>query len=108
MLLQRTRSDSKRQLADSPDFVKARAFDTIARGYHCINMPDLISYLERNSFFPRREDVEAILRRCDHDANRQVSYTEFCEMTCIVDPNVREATAAASGNDEQKNDDGDA
>ena len=92
MLLQRTRNDSKRQLADCPDFMKARAFDTIARGYHCINMPDLISYLERNSFFPRREDVEAILRRCDHDANRQVSYAEFCEMTCIADPTAREAS----------------
>lgn len=83
MQLQRARNDLKRQLADCQDFVKVRVFDTIARGYHCINMPDLISFLERNSFFPRREDVEAILRRCDHDANRAISYQEFCEITCI-------------------------
>jgi len=46
-------------------------------------MPDLISYLERNSFYPRREDVEAILRRCDHDANRSISYQEFSEIASI-------------------------
>lgn len=83
MHLQRNRDDSKRQLADCQDFVKVRVFDAIARGYHAITMPDLISYLERNSFFPRREDVEAILRRCDHDANRQISYAEFCELASI-------------------------
>lgn len=83
MQLQRNRNSSKLQLADCQDFVKVRVFDTIARGYHAITMPDLISYLERNSFFPRREDVEAILRRCDHDANRQISYAEFCELASI-------------------------
>ncbi len=54
-------------------------------------MPDLIFYLERNSFFPRREDVEAILRRCDHDANRMISYAEFCELTCVAEPGQRRA-----------------
>ena len=102
MLLQRNKNDAQRQLADSPDFVKVRVFDAIARGYHCINMPDLIAFLERNSFFPRREDIEAILRRCDHDANRQISYAEFCELACIRESNSRDA--AAAGSDEQKND----
>ena len=46
-------------------------------------MPDLITYLERNSFFPRREDIEAILRRSDHDANRTINYQEFCEIACV-------------------------
>ena len=45
-------------------------------------MPDLIFYLETNGFYPRREDVEAILRRMDHDANRQINYDEFCELAC--------------------------
>lgn len=58
-----------------------RAFDKIARGFSGINMPDLISYLEANGFYPRREDVEAILRRMDHDANRQINYDEFSELT---------------------------
>ena len=86
MQLQRTRNDSKRQLTDCQDFVKIRAFDTIANGYQSIGMPDLIFYLERNGFFARREDVEAILRRCDHDANRSISYAEFCELADIAGP----------------------
>lgn len=52
-------------------------------------MSDLIFYLEKNTFFPRREDVEAILRRCDHDANRMISYAEFAELTCIEEPGER-------------------
>ena len=80
MGLHRTRNDSKRQLAACQDFVKVRAFESITRGYRVITMPDLISYLEKNSFFPRREDIEAILRRCDHDGNRELAYDEFLEL----------------------------
>lgn len=42
-------------------------------------MPDLIAFLEKNGFYPRREDIEAILRRLDHDANKMLSFEEFCE-----------------------------
>lgn len=56
-------------------------------------MPDLINYLETNSFFPRREDVEAILRRCDHDGNRMISYAEFCELAGVDDENDNDAPA---------------
>lgn len=44
-------------------------------------MPDLIYFLEKNGFYPRREDVEAILRRLDHDANKMLSFEEFGEIT---------------------------
>ena len=43
-------------------------------------MTDLTSYLDQNGFYPRTEDLEAILRRCDHDADRFFSYEEFCEL----------------------------
>ena len=56
-------------------------------------MPDLIYYLERNGFYPRREDIEAILRRMDHDANRQISYDEFCELTVVNERPPREEQA---------------
>lgn len=79
MQLQRARNETKRQLASCPEFVNIRAFDSIARGCQAISMPDLIYFLERNSFYPRADDQEAILRRCDHDANRQISFAEFCE-----------------------------
>ena len=53
-------------------------------------MQDLIPYLEKNNFFPRKEDIEAILRRCDHDANRMISYAEFCELTAVQEPDAQE------------------
>jgi hypothetical protein len=43
-------------------------------------MADLIYYLEGNGFYPQTEDLEAILRRCDHDGDRTISYEEFCEL----------------------------
>ena len=49
-------------------------------------MQELVLYLESNSFFPCKEDIEAILRRCDHDANREISYAEFCDMTSVQEP----------------------
>ena len=52
-------------------------------------MPDLIFYLEKNGFYPRREDIEAILRRMDHDANRQISYDEFCELASVQEKPLR-------------------
>ena len=79
MQLQRARNETKRQLSSCHEFTKIRAFDAIARGCQAISMPDLLYFLERNSFFARADDQEAILRRCDHDANRQISFGEFCE-----------------------------
>jgi Ca2+-binding EF-hand superfamily protein len=43
-------------------------------------MSDLIYFLENNGFYPRTEDLEAILRRCDHDADRAFNFEEFCEI----------------------------
>ena len=49
-------------------------------------MADLTSYLENNGFYPCEDDINAICRRCDHDANRSISFSEFCELTAITDP----------------------
>lgn len=95
--LQRTRNDQKRELERCPDFVKHRSFDQISRGFHSIGMPELITYLERNGFFPRREDVEAILRRCDHDATRMISYEEFASMTSFMALTGGAASGAENG-----------
>ena len=83
--LQRHRNDMKRQLLKCTDFIKIKSFNEISRGFHSICMPDLITFLENNGFYPRREDIEAILRRLDHDANRMRSYDEFCELTAVQD-----------------------
>lgn len=42
-------------------------------------MQDLIWFLDTNGFQPKTEDLEAILRRCDHDADRSLSLEEFAE-----------------------------
>jgi len=31
-------------------------------------------------FFPKKHELEAILRRCDHDADQTINYDEFCEI----------------------------
>lgn len=79
--LQRMKADAFEKIAKIEDFCRRKAFDGIARGYHSVCMPDLIYFLEKNGFYPRREDIEAILRRLDHDASKMLSFEEFCELT---------------------------
>ena len=79
--LHRMKTEALERIAKLEDFCRRKAFDGIARGYHSICMPDLIYFLEKNGFYPRREDIEAILRRLDHDANKMLSFEEFCELT---------------------------
>jgi len=77
----RQRAEAIASIAKQEDFDRRKIFETIARGYHSICMADLIFFLEKNGFYPRREDVEAILRRLDHDADKSLSFDEFCEIT---------------------------
>lgn len=68
------------ELFKNKEHQKLKTFHTISRGQTAVSMSDLIYYLEQNGFHPRTEDLEAILRRCDHDADRYLSYEEFCEL----------------------------
>jgi Ca2+-binding EF-hand superfamily protein len=43
-------------------------------------MEDLIQFLDQQGFYAKTEDLEAILRRCDHDADRAISFEEFAEI----------------------------
>ena len=58
-----------------------KTFNLVSRGQIYVSMSDLIYFLEQNGYHPRTEDLEAILRRCDHDADRCLSYEEFCELS---------------------------
>ena len=57
-------------------------------------------------------DQEAILRRCDHDANRTIAYNEFCEQVdCAGSPPPSSPPAddagkqvASGGEEEELND----
>ena len=73
--------EARRDLFKHIDYQKQKSFNEISRGLSYISMHDLIFYLENNGFYPRTEDLEAILRRCDHDADRALSFEEFCEVT---------------------------
>ncbi len=66
MSFQRTRAHLKRQLQNQDDFVKSRYFQLISRGKNSITVDDLIYFLQQNGHRPTTEDLEAILRRCDH------------------------------------------
>lgn len=77
---QQTLANARMDLFKHADFQRARAFNDISRGLTLINMSDLIQYCEQNGFYPRTDDLEAILRRCDHDADRALTFDEFCEL----------------------------
>lgn len=78
--LAKKRADARMELFKNKEHQKLKTFHSISRGQTAISMSDLIYYLEQNGFHPRTEDLEAILRRCDHDADRFLSYEEFCEL----------------------------
>ena len=78
------RNEIRKELLKNIDFNKAKIFSDISRGKKTIEMHDLICYLEGNGFHARTPDLEAILRRCDHDADKALSFDEFIELTSIV------------------------
>ena len=81
MSLSERRNEARTDLLKNIDHSKMKTFHEIGRGDTLISMSNLIIYLENNGFHPRTEDLEAILRRCDHDADRALSYDEFCDLT---------------------------
>jgi Ca2+-binding EF-hand superfamily protein len=81
----RTRAELKRELMNHYDFLKSRFFNLISRDKVFITVDDQIAFLEYNGFRPTTEDLESILRRCDHSGDQLISYTEFSEMTAFVE-----------------------
>ena len=60
-----------------------------------IEMPDLIKFLSRNGFESKFDDIMAILRRHDHDADACISLEEFAE-ACGYDYSLLLADREAS------------
>lgn len=75
------REEIKRQLLATEDFDKNKSFKEISLDREDISLYALRYFLEKNGFNAQREDFEAILRRCDHDANQRISEPEFHEIT---------------------------
>jgi len=82
--LVKRREDVKRELLKRKDFIKVKAFDEISKGSpKGISLLNLVEFLEANGFYPRRDDLEAILRRCDHSGDHHLNYDEFSEVTSV-------------------------
>jgi Ca2+-binding EF-hand superfamily protein len=81
--LGRKRLACQHELHKNMDFKWRDIFFAISRGQNYISVADLVFYLEDNKYHPRTEDLEAILRRCDHDADRALSQEEFFEL-CVL------------------------
>lgn len=43
---------------------------------------------EHNKRTPRAEELEAILRRVDHEGNQSINFNEFSEMTACNEHNL--------------------
>ena len=81
----RQRGDIKRQLLSHEHFLKSSYFRLIARNKDFITIDDMIDFLVINGSRPTTEDLEAILRRCDHTGDQLLSYHEFSEMTAFTE-----------------------
>jgi len=68
--------------------VKAKVFVELAQNKEEIELNDLVQFLEGNKFYVRREDLEAILRRIDHEGNQKINFEEFCEATSVNERNL--------------------
>lgn len=60
----------------------------IAKGKDNITVEDLIEFLRKHGPSPRQGEIEAILRRCDHEGNQKLNYQEFCEATSCNEDNL--------------------
>ena len=69
LVFQQKRDQVRRQLLAQADFTKEKAFRQLSKGMESISLDTLCAFLNKNGFQPTRKDIEAILRRCDHDCN---------------------------------------
>lgn len=80
LLFLNRRSEARKAVAAETEENLSDVFVQISRGRAEISMSDLIWFCDRYGFQPTTEDLEAILRRCDHDADRALSFEEFVEL----------------------------
>ena len=52
-------------------------------------MKDIVNFLEQfGQYAAKKEDIEAILRRCDHEGDQMINYSEFVEFTSLNEENL--------------------
>jgi len=83
---QKKRNEIKRQLLQRPDFTKQNYFNFLAKGNEKIRIENIVEFLREQSLMnPKKEELEAFLRRCDHEADQMISFDEFCEIVSSND-----------------------
>ena len=60
--------------SELPDSVILPIFNRISFYKDTITIGDLKAFLDQQQFFPKQEEIDAIMRRCDHDADRAFNY----------------------------------
>ena len=74
------RREARMELENVSEKDLLTVYQNIARYGGDVTVSDLINFLDQWGFRTTTEDLEAILRRCDHDATRSISFEEFAEI----------------------------
>lgn len=73
--------DARKDLTKHSTFKVEDAFKLISGRYSYITLQQLTQFLEaEGSYYPKQAELEAIMRRCDHDADRMLCFQEFAEL----------------------------
>ncbi len=68
------RDEIKRQLLYREDFIKARYFEALSKGKDYISVEDMVEFMiSLGKDRPKPDEIEAILRRCDHEGNQTIN-----------------------------------
>ena len=72
-------------MALSPGFILEKVFRQVCRQQNQnITVRHLCDFIERwDGKNVTDAEIEAILRRVDHDGDLQISFDEFCELLCL-------------------------
>jgi hypothetical protein len=69
------------ELGEVEDFNRGKEFENISGGsYYGISLFCIRLFCETNGFYPMQTDLDAILRRFDHNANQMLDYAEYYEL----------------------------
>ena len=89
------RNEIKRQLLQREDFIKHeyfQYFQAIALTSDKITIRGLVDFVRTFANTTLKgEELEAILRRVNHEGDQQISYEEFCELVSSNEDNIKSA-----------------
>ena len=64
-------------------------FNVLSNNNDKIRVQDIVNFMRDEAHMnPKKEELEAILRRCDHEADQMISYEEFCEIVSSNAPDL--------------------